>query len=74
MDNGLQFILKNFEDFCEMWNIRLSKYTLRYPQGNCHAETANKLVLYNLKKRFDSHKNGWYDELQGVIWTCQITP
>jgi len=39
-DNGSQFISTLFQGFCDKWGIRLSKLTLRYPQGNGQAEAA----------------------------------
>ncbi|XP_010474245.1 PREDICTED: uncharacterized protein LOC104753738 [Camelina sativa] len=65
-DNGPQFISSQFEGFCAKWKIRLSKSTPRYPQGNGQAEAMNKVILTNLKKRLDSCKGRWPDELQGV--------
>ncbi|XP_024015134.1 uncharacterized protein LOC112088911 [Eutrema salsugineum] len=56
------------------WKIRLSKSTLRYPQGNEQAEAANKTILDGLKKRLDAKKGRWADELEGVLWSHRTTP
>ncbi|XP_010501843.1 PREDICTED: bZIP transcription factor 60 [Camelina sativa] len=34
----------------------------------------NKVILANLKKRLDSRKGRWPDELQGVLWAIRTTP
>ncbi|XP_010451170.2 PREDICTED: uncharacterized protein LOC104733278 [Camelina sativa] len=73
-DNGPQFISSKFEEFCTKWKIRLNKSTPRYPQGNGQAEAMNKVILANLKKRLDSRKGRWPDELQGVLWAIRTTP
>ncbi|XP_048611549.1 uncharacterized protein K02A2.6-like [Brassica napus] len=44
-DNGSQFMSGNFKDFCNKWDIRLSPSTPRYPQGNGHAESSNKIII-----------------------------
>ncbi|XP_010424741.1 PREDICTED: uncharacterized protein LOC104709897 [Camelina sativa] len=73
-DNGPQFISSKFEEFCTKWKIRLNKSPPRYPQGNGQAEAMNKVILANLKKRLDSRKGRWPDELQGVLWAIRTTP
>ena len=43
-------------------------FTPRYPQSNGLAEASNKTLLIALKKRLDSAKGKWVDELPGVLW------
>lgn len=73
-DNSSQFITIKFERFCERWKIRLSKSTLRYPQGNGQVETTNKTILDGLKKQLETKKGKWAEELDGVLWSYRITP
>ncbi|MES7295854.1 hypothetical protein U6M95_12480 [Cutibacterium acnes] len=73
-DNGSQFISKVFEGFCKKWDIRLSKSTPRYPQGNGQAEATNKTIIAGIKKRLESKKGVWADELDGVLWSHRTTP
>ncbi|KAG7567533.1 Integrase catalytic core [Arabidopsis thaliana x Arabidopsis arenosa] len=73
-DNGPQFISEQFESFCEEWQIRLSRSTPRYPQGNGQAEAMNKTVLATLKKKLKAHKGVWFNELQSVLWAIRTTP
>ncbi|KAL5565555.1 hypothetical protein UlMin_028719 [Ulmus minor] len=49
-DNGSQFILFNFQDFCKEWGIQLSFSTPRYPQANGKAASSNKTVINIIKR------------------------
>ena len=73
-DNGSQFMSGNFKKFCSKWNIRLSPFTPRYPQGNGQAESSNKLMIDGIKKRLDLKKGHWADELDGVLGSHRTTP
>ncbi|XP_024010711.1 uncharacterized protein LOC112086183 [Eutrema salsugineum] len=64
----------NFTDFCAKWKIRLSFSTPRYPQGNGQAEATNKTIIDGLKKRLDTAKGTWADELDGVLCSHRTTP
>ncbi|XP_024009474.1 uncharacterized protein LOC112084555 [Eutrema salsugineum] len=73
-DNGTQFTSIIFTEFCAKWKIRLSFSTPRYPQGNGQAEATNKTIIDGLKKRLDTAKGTWADELDGVLWSHRTTP
>ncbi|XP_038693764.1 uncharacterized protein LOC119991491 [Tripterygium wilfordii] len=73
-DNGTQFDSKAFRDFCNGYGIRNKYSTPAYPQGNGQAEASNKIVLDGLKKRLDSAKGRWVEELPSVLWTQRTTP
>ena len=45
----------------------------RYPQSNGQAEASNKAMLNSLKKRLDSAKGKWVEELPGVLWAYRTT-
>ena len=47
--------------------------TPRYPQSNGLAEASNKTILTALKKRLDSAKDKWVDELPRVLWAYRTT-
>ena len=51
IDNGLQFISFEFQDFCKEWNIKLNFSTTRYSQSKRQAESSNKTIMATLKKR-----------------------
>lgn len=52
-DNGSQFISDKTEAFCKKYKISLIKSTPRYPQENGQAESSNKIIINNLKKKAD---------------------
>lgn len=73
-DNGPQFILKIFNEFCEKWKIKIKASSPRYPKSNGHAEAANKTIRNNLKKWLDVKKERWREELYGALWAYHTTP
>ena len=67
-DNGSQFDSRVYRDFCQELKIRNLYSTPRYPQSNGQAEATNKTMLTALKKRLDSAKGKWVEELPRVLW------
>ena len=45
----------------------------QYSQSNSLAEASNKTLLSALKKRLDSAKGKWVDELPRVLWAYKTT-
>lgn len=45
----------------------------RYPQSNGQAEVTNKTIMSNLKKKLESYKGRWLDELPGLLWAYRAT-
>ena len=72
-DNGPQFDSRVYRDFCQELKIRNLYSTPRYPQSNGQAEASNKTLLNALKKRLDSAKGKWVEELPGVLWAYRTT-
>ena len=72
-DNGPQFDSRVYRDFCQELKIRNLYSTPRYPQSNGQAEASNKTLLTALKKRLDSAKGKWVEELPGVLWAYRTT-
>ena len=67
-DNGPQFDSRVYRDFCQELKIQNLYSTPWYPQSNGQAEASNKTLLTALKKRLDSAKGKWVEELPGVLW------
>ena len=67
-DNGPQFDNRVYRNFCQELKIKNQYSTPRYPQSNGLAEASNKTLLTALKKRLDSAKGKWVDELSKVLW------
>lgn len=65
-DNGSQFISEKTE--------ALVKSIPRYPQANVQAESSNKIIINNLKKRLTSCKGKWAEEMPWVLWSDRTTP
>ena len=47
---------------------------MEHPQTNGQAESANKVVLNELKKRLGSVKGKWVEEIVEVLWAYWCTP
>ena len=62
-----------YREFCQELKIRNLYSTPRYPQRNGQAEASNKTLLTALKKRLDSAKGKWVEELPGVLWAYRTT-
>ena len=72
-DNGPQFESRAYRNFCHEFKIKNLYSTLWYQQSNGQAEASNKTLLTALKKRLDSVKGKWVDELPGVLWAYRTT-
>ncbi|XP_074318676.1 uncharacterized protein LOC141655498 [Silene latifolia] len=73
-DNVSQFIGNKTEAFCARWNILLQKSTPRNPQSNEQAESSNKIIVENLKKKLEERGGKWAEELPLVLWADRTTP
>ena len=66
-NNDLQFDSKAFRKYyCDL-GITNRYSTPAYPQGNRQAETVNKVIVNELKKRLDDLKGKWVEELSHVL-------
>ena len=72
-NNGPQFDSRVYRNLCQELKIKNLYSTPRYPQSNGLAEASNKTLLTALKKRLDSAKGKWVDELPGVLWAYKTT-
>ena len=73
-DNGSQFISKKTVDYCSRWGIKLITATPVHPQANGQAESSNKIIINNLKRRLEDKKGRWAEELPLVLWADRTTP
>ncbi|XP_062076026.1 uncharacterized protein LOC133780170 [Humulus lupulus] len=64
---------KEVKGFIWKNNIKLSFSTPRYPQTNGQAESSNKTIMNNIKKRLEKAKGRWADELLGVLCSYRTT-
>ncbi|XP_074300316.1 uncharacterized protein LOC141631558 [Silene latifolia] len=73
-NNGTQFVRKRTKAFCEEWNINLVTSTPGYPKANGLAESSNKVVISCQKKKLESRRGRWAEELPLVLWADRATP
>ncbi|XP_074299520.1 uncharacterized protein LOC141630638 [Silene latifolia] len=73
-DNGAQFISDRTEAFYARWNIALFKSIPMNPLSNGQAESNNKIVMENMKKRLEEIEGKWANELPLVLWSDRTTP
>ncbi|XP_074318571.1 uncharacterized protein LOC141655387 [Silene latifolia] len=69
-----QILEKHNGRLSSRWNIKLFKSTPRNPQSNGQAESSNKIVMNNLKRRLEEIGANWADELPFVLWSDRTTP
>ena len=72
-DKGPQFDSQVYRDFYRELKIKNLYSTPRYPQSNGQTEASNKTLLTALKKRLDSAKGKWVEELPGMLWAYRTT-
>ncbi|XP_058210020.1 uncharacterized protein LOC131322641 [Rhododendron vialii] len=73
-DNGSQFIGKELTGLCAEFGIRFFNSTPSYPRGNGQAEATNKTICAGIKRRLDSKRGKWAEELPRVLWAYRSTP
>ncbi|VFQ76691.1 unnamed protein product [Cuscuta campestris] len=73
-DNRTQFEAGDFNELLEDWKIRHTYSSVAYPQGNGQVENANRTIMDEIKKRLESYKGAWVDQLPNVLWAYRTTP
>ncbi|XP_074267479.1 uncharacterized protein LOC141590844 [Silene latifolia] len=72
--NGSQFLSNDTEGYCARWNISLKKSPPRTPKSNEQAESSNKIIMENLRRRLQELGGKRVDELPLVLWSDRTTP
>jgi hypothetical protein len=76
-DNGTQFTMSEFEDFCVDSGIKINYASMSHPQSNGLVEHSNGMILQGLKPIiFDILKpyvGRWVKELPSVLWSLRTT-
>ena len=44
-----------------------------YPQGNCLAESSNKILVSIIKKLLEDNKKSWHTKLVHALWADRLT-
>jgi len=74
IDNGRQFIDKELAKFYTGLGIKHITSSVEHPQTNGQGEATNKVILVELRKRLDTAKGRWPEELVEVLWAYRCTP
>ncbi|KAK1406298.1 hypothetical protein QVD17_41591 [Tagetes erecta] len=69
----MEFIRKRNTKFCDSWGIKMITFIPVHPQANGQAESSNKVIIKNLKKKLGSKKGRWAEELPYVLWADRTT-
>ncbi|XP_072061935.1 uncharacterized protein [Arachis hypogaea] len=64
---------RKFMEFLSGLGVKQKFSSVEHPQTNGQVEAANKVILLGLKKRLDSKKGNWADELPSVLWSYRTT-
>ncbi|XP_009606998.1 uncharacterized protein [Nicotiana tomentosiformis] len=70
-DNEPQFIGSKVTKFLKELKIKRITSSPYHPSSNGHAESTNKVIIQNLKKKLEDVNGKWPDELPGVLWAYQ---
>nr|XP_016470006.1 PREDICTED: uncharacterized protein K02A2.6-like [Nicotiana tabacum] len=73
-DNGPQFVGKKTTEFFKKWHIKQILSMPYHPASNGQAESANKVILNILNKKFEDAKGLWPELLLEVLWAYRTTP
>nr|XP_009796312.1 PREDICTED: uncharacterized protein LOC104242896 [Nicotiana sylvestris] len=73
-DNGKQFIGSKVTEFLEDHKIKRILSTPYHPCANGQAESKNKTIIQNLKKKLENVKGKWIKMLLKVLWAYRTTP
>src|SRR3954463_5226542 len=76
-DNGTNFTVAEFQNFCQELGIKINYTSVSHPQSNGQVEKANDLVCGGIKKRLPSTLKqaacNWIEELPSVLWSMCTT-
>lgn len=71
-DNEPQFISEEFQNYCEINNIKLIHSTPYWPQQNGEVERQNRSLLKRLTISQNLNRN-WQEDLQNYLMLCRST-
>ncbi|GJV90792.1 reverse transcriptase domain-containing protein [Tanacetum coccineum] len=67
-DNGKQFAINPFREWCEELKIKQDYTSVAHPQANGQTEVTNRTILQGLKTRLGKAKGQWVKRITNVIW------
>jgi len=66
-DNGTQFTDQKFQNYLRNIGIKQSFTYVEHPQANGLAEAANRVILRGIRRRLETAKTKWAEELHAVL-------
>jgi hypothetical protein len=74
VDNGTQFDVEAFREFCEQIGTKIHFASVRHPESNGLVERANGIIMTGIMKLiFNQPRGKWPDELIKVVWSHNTT-
>ncbi|XP_022880881.1 uncharacterized protein LOC111398180 [Olea europaea var. sylvestris] len=72
-DNGRLFDNRKMRELCDEMGIKKDFSMPHHPQANGQVEAVNKTIKHTLKRKLDTSKGAWVDELPHVLWATSET-
>jgi hypothetical protein len=74
IDNGTQFDVETFKEFCDHIDTKIHFASVRHPESNGLVERANDIIMTEIMKLiFNQPRGNWLDELIKVVWSHNTT-
>jgi transposase InsO family protein len=74
VDNGTQFDVNAFKEFCDRIGTKIHFASVRHPESNGLVERANGIIMTGIMKLiFNQPRGKWPDELIKVVWIHNTT-
>lgn len=73
LDNGRQFVSREFENYCSVQKIQLNKTTPYFPQENGQVERQNRSLMKRIKISHTLNRD-WKKDLQDYLKMYYTTP
>jgi hypothetical protein len=74
VDNGTQFDVETFKEFCDQISTKIRFASVRHPESNGLVERANDIIMTGIMKLiFNQPRGKWPEELIKVVWSHNTT-
>jgi hypothetical protein len=74
VDNGAQFDVEAFKNFCDQIGTEIHFASVRHPESNELVERANGIIMTGIMKLiFNQPRGKWPEELIKVVWSHNTT-
>jgi hypothetical protein len=72
-DQGTSFMAKEVREFAELYRIKLLNSSPYYAQANGQAESSNRILISQIKKKISYHPKHWHRVLSEALWAHRIS-